>query len=184
MPLDSLTSGAATVTAVQPEHIQAIREWRNAQLHVLRQTEPITVEQQERYYAEHIWPTMKDRTPKNVLLTYLHGGTAIAYGGLVHIDWSKLQAEVSFLMAPEFANDTPRYREHHLAFLGLLRELAFSHMGFRSLFTETYEHRTQHMQNLEAFGFVRERVDKDKISIEGKALDSVFHVLQRGEATL
>ncbi len=48
--------GVLSLIAVQPEHIEAIRNCRNAQMDVLRQSAPITPDEQTAYYAANIWP--------------------------------------------------------------------------------------------------------------------------------
>ena len=44
----------------------------------------------------HIWPDMPSLQPKNLLLAYMEDDNLIGYGGLVHIAWEHLRAEVSF----------------------------------------------------------------------------------------
>ena len=57
--------GDYTLEAVQPEHIEKIRIWRNEQMDVLRQPKPILKEQQIQYYEKHIWSELKSNQPKN-----------------------------------------------------------------------------------------------------------------------
>src|SRR5215469_14657050 len=98
MPRSRLERSGYAVEAVQPDHIEPIRCWRNAQIDVLRQAAPITPEQQIAYYAREIWPAMEQPRPSNVLVSYFFEGALIGYGGLVHIAWHHLRAEVSFLL--------------------------------------------------------------------------------------
>jgi hypothetical protein len=85
MPRPVLSIGDLSVCAVQPQHIESIRQWRNAQMDILRQSAEITSDQQQAYYAKDIWPEMLSQQPKNILLIYLDQNIPIGYGGLVHV---------------------------------------------------------------------------------------------------
>lgn len=175
MPNPVVERGTHAITAVQPEHIEAIRLWRNAQIEVLRQDAPITPEQQVAYYEQRIWPTLDQAQPANILVTYLKGGEPVGYGGLVHIAWAEGHAEVSFLLAPEHIADQANYRAYHLPFLALIKALAFEELGFEFITTETFPHRVAHMANLEAAGFRREARPQDSVIATGDREDSIFH---------
>ena len=54
MPRPKLSVGALSVQAVQPHHIEDIRQWRNVQMDVLRQSSSITPEQQKAYYIDGV----------------------------------------------------------------------------------------------------------------------------------
>jgi len=175
MPRPALRRDALGIRAVAPEDIEAIRQWRNAQMDVLRQSAPISPEQQAAYYAAHIWPSMTLDRPQNILLTFLEGARAIGYGGLVHIAWEHRRAEVSFLLDPAFTTPPGTYARYFSVFLDLLRELAFDDLGLHRLFTETYALRTHHISVLEANGFRPEGVLKHHVMIEGRPVDSLIH---------
>lgn len=175
MPSDSVWEESYRLTAVQPGHIESIRRWRNAQLAVLRQDKPISRDQQIAYYDRFVWPSMDDAEPANILVSYLRGDKLVGYGGLVHLDWGRRHAEVSFLLAPIYASQAGVYREHHLRFLRLLKRLAFLEMGFECLTTETFPDRVEHMQNLEASGFSRVPSPPGSMTSFVTRNDSVFH---------
>ncbi|WP_416738934.1 GNAT family N-acetyltransferase [Pseudomonas sp. NFX71] len=100
MPTPTLSDGVLEVRAVQPADIEAIRQWRNAQMDVLRQTAPISPDQQAHYFAEHVWPQTESLEPTQVLVALERAGVLIGYGGLVHISWVNRRAEVSFCSPP------------------------------------------------------------------------------------
>ncbi|MGI5883003.1 MAG: GNAT family N-acetyltransferase [Dethiobacteria bacterium] len=160
---------------VQPNHIEFIRQWRNAQIGVLRQSEPITKEQQIEYFDNHIWPDMNKKYPENILLSILEGNTLIGYGGLVHIAWVHRRAEVSFLLKPEYTVDQDVYSRYFTVFLQLIRELAFQELGFQRLHTETYASRSNTISTLENTGFVREGLMRKHVIKNGKTEDSLIH---------
>lgn len=175
MPRQRLESSHFSLVAVQPNHIELIRQWRNAQMDVLRQVSVITSEQQKDYYSKHIWSEMRSSQPKNILLTFLDGDKPIGYGGIVHIAWEHRRAEVSFLLDPSLNKTEDIYAGYFATFLDLLFVLAFDDLGLNRLFTETYVMRKHHISVLENSGFLREGVLKHHIRINDQPVDSVIH---------
>lgn len=177
MPTPKLSDGVIEVRAVQPADIEAIRQWRNAQMDVLRQTAPISPEQQERYFAEHVWPQTTNPEPSQVLVALERAGVFIGYGGLVHISWPNRRAEVSFLLTPDLEKKSDELIALFSRFLDLMKLLAFDDLGLRRLCTETFAHRTRHIATLEASGFRCEGRLREHVLIEGKPTDSFAHGL-------
>ena len=171
------TLGAYAIVPIAPLHIEPIRCWRNAQMDILRQADPISPEQQVVYYARHIWPTMTEAQPANVLVGFYHDATLIGYGGLVHIAWEHRRAEISFLLDNVRIHDQVGYGRDFSAFLQLARDMAFNDLDLHRLFTETYSTRSYHIQVLEAAGFVLEGTMKDHVCINGAYLNSHIHGL-------
>ena len=167
--------GPYSIIPVQHDHIEKIRLWRNAQMAMLRQATALSPLQQQSYFATQIWPEMDALQPNNILMAYLQNGELIGYGGLVHISWEHIRAEVSFLAAPNRAQDPAIYASDHKSFLELMKILAFDHLGFHRLFTETYDIRQPHIVNLEAAGFIREGVMRAHVRIDGRSVDSIIH---------
>jgi RimJ/RimL family protein N-acetyltransferase len=163
------------VIPVQQAHIENIRQWRNAQMDVLRQVEPITPEQQQTYYANTVWPEMNSARPSNILMSFLLRDEPIGYGGLVHVAWDHLRAEVSFLLAPERSGDPDIYAREFSTFLSLMKIMAFKQLGLHRLFTETYDIRPLHISIIESAGFLREGVMHHHVRIDGHPVDSLIH---------
>jgi RimJ/RimL family protein N-acetyltransferase len=164
-----------TIRPIHAEDMEAIRQWRNAQLDVLRQSQPITREEQERYFTTHVRKSMASAHPPQILVSCFEGDRHIGYGGLVHIAWEHKRAEVSFLLDPGRTADPALYRRDFSTFLRLIRELAFRKHGLARLFTETYAMRTAHIAILEESGFVREGVLRHHVWIGGRPVDSIIH---------
>ncbi|MDB5235818.1 MAG: hypothetical protein JWR44_2811 [Hymenobacter sp.] len=142
-----------SLVPIRYEDREPIRAWRNAQLQVLRQAEPLTAAQQEGYFQQVVMPLFEQEKPGQLLFSLLHQGELIAYGGLVHISWPDSRAEVSFLVDPARAADPATYRQDFLAHLRLLGQAAFDGLNFNRLFTETYDIRPVHVAILEEAGF-------------------------------
>lgn len=155
---------------------EAIRQWRNAQLDVLRQATPLTAEQQDHYFQQVVAPLFEQPQPGQLLFSLLHRGELVAYGGLVHIAWADRRAEVSFLTDPQRGQDPATYRADFRAHLHLLGQVAFAELKFNRLFTETYDIRPAHVAILEEAGFQLEGRLRQHIQLAtGTFVDSLFH---------
>lgn len=168
---------------VQPQHIEAIRQWRNAQLSILRQSVPISPGQQAAYYAARVWPAMKQMQPADILLACLEDERLIGYGGLVHIAWEHRRAEVSFLLDPELARESDAYARYFGTFLDLMKALAFEDLGLGRIFTETYAMRTHHISVLEANGFRLEGRLRNHVIVDDRPMDALIHGCLDGSDT-
>ncbi len=175
LPHARVRSGGFALITIQDAHIEPIRLWRNAQIDILRQVAPISPEQQQHYFETRIWPTLAVAQPDNLLFSFLEEGRLVGYGGMVHVAWEPLRAEVSFLLDPALTRDANDYGRHFAAYLGLLKQLAFGDLGFHRLFAETYSFRTEHLRVLEANGFVCEGRMRDHVRIGGTFHDSFIH---------
>lgn len=175
MPQTELRDGSLAVRAVEPEHIETIRQWRNAQVDVLRQAEPITPEAQQSYFEQTIWPDKQVENPRNILLIYLREGQPVGYGGLVHIAWEHKRAELSFLLDPKHERQSESRAALFARFLQLMKRLAFEDLGLNRLYTETYAIRRQHMETLEQAGFCREGCLRQHVHLDGRPVDSIMH---------
>ena len=161
---------------IRYEDREPIRAWRNAQLEVLRQAEPLTIEQQEAYFQRIVLPLFEQEQPGQLLFSLLHNNELVAYGGLVHLSWADGRAEVSFLVDPTRAADPATYRQDFRAYLRLLGQVAFEGLKFNRLFTETYDIRPAHVAILEEAGFRLEGRLRQHVQIKpGTFADSLMH---------
>jgi len=169
-----------SIRAVEVGDIESIRQWRNAQMEVLRQKDEISQEEQAAYYERYIWPTQADPQPKDILLAYLKKDQLIGYGGLVHIGWEHRRGEVSFLLDPVRTHDEDLYKKEFLVFLRLVKKLAFEGLKLQKIYTETFASRAYHIGVLEAAGFILEGRLRQHVIINGLAVDSLIHGCLRG----
>lgn len=174
MPNASLAADGLVLRAVEPGDIEMIRQWRNAQMDVLRQFEPISPEQQTRYFTTHVWPQKQKAEPAQILLAIERDDALIGYGGLVHLSWADRRGEVSFLLTPELERLTELVTIF-AAFLALMKRLAFEDLGLDRLVTETFDHRTRHIATLEAAGFRREGRLRAHVVVENERRDALIH---------
>lgn len=174
-PEGAIAAGSVALTPIRREDMESIRVWRNEQMDILRQHAPLTPEDQQHYWDHVVAPGFAEPRPRQILVSVLRDGACVAYGGLVHIDWPSLRAEVSFLAAPDIAGDADRYSRLFADFLEALKILAFDRLGFHRLFTETYDVRPHHVRVLEAAGFAPEGRMADHVRIGGRFVDSLLH---------
>lgn len=163
------------ITSLREEDILLVKEWRNEQIDILRQKEPLTDEQQFNYYNNVVLPSMHTEQPSDILFSYLYQGECIGYGGLTHIDWSNSRAEISFLLSTYRKHDVKLYEKEFTIFLTLLKKIAFLEIGLNRLYTETFDIRPIHINIIENNGFRLEGILKEHVRVRDKYVDSLIH---------
>lgn len=150
-----------------------IMQWRNEQIYHLRQSKPLSKEDQDRYF-DTVVPALFDQArPDQLLFSYLEEGKCIGYGGLVHINWLDRNAEVSFIMATQLEQDG--FHKHWGIYLNLLYQIAFDELDLHKLYTYAFDLRPHLYTTLEAQGFVREAVLPEHCLFDGEYKDVVIH---------
>lgn len=152
---------------------EKVRSWRNSQLEVLRQINPLTVEDQDGYFRDVVLPQFELEHPPQLMFAFLRGSELIGYGALVHIHWGDLRGEVSFLTSPDRL-DANTFESDWTHYLELLKPVARK-LGLHKLTTETYSMRQELMRILESNGFVQEGVLRDQHRIGSQFTDSYIH---------
>jgi RimJ/RimL family protein N-acetyltransferase len=152
---------------------ESIRHWRNAQLDVLRQIEPLSALDQDRYFNETVRVQFDQEHPSQFMFAFMYAGELIGYGALVHIHWGDHRAEVSFLTDPKRL-DSSTFSADWSAYLTLLKTVA-AKLGLHKLTTETYSLRGDLIPILEANGFVHEGVLREHHFVNGHITDSHVH---------
>lgn len=115
------------IEQIRHQDWQTIREWRNAQMDILRQNHIISVEEQEAYLKTY-YKECASYKPPQILYSFLYAArnedypTLIGYGGLVHINWFNKSAEISYLVSPDRKADLLQYAREWLTFLQNLRD--------------------------------------------------------------
>jgi RimJ/RimL family protein N-acetyltransferase len=162
-----------SLVPIRMEDRMAILKWRNEQLYHLRQQKPLKAEDQE-YYFNHVVAQLFDQAqPNQILFSFLENGVCIGYGGLVHINWTDQNAEISFIM--DTALEVDRFHEIWSAFLALLEIVAFSDLKFHKIYTYAFDLRPHLYQVLEANNFIEEARLKEHCFFDNQFKDVVFH---------
>ena len=173
--LNDYRHGRYRLLPIRPDDREAIRQWRNAQLDILRQSTPLTVEAQDRYFREVVSPLFEAEQPGQLLFSLLLDEELIGYGGLVHIDWAAGRAEISFLLETGRNAHIPTFQADFTAYLHLLRQVSFADLSLQKIDTEAYDVRPHLTTVLEAEGFAEEARLPRHVRVAGQLVDTVFH---------
>jgi hypothetical protein len=128
-----------------------IMKWRNEQLYHLRQKHPLTVEDQENYFSNVVSKIFDEDQPNQILFSFLENDRCIGYGGLVHINWTEKNAEISFIMNTKLEKEN--FEKIWLIYLDLIEQVAFKDLKFNKIYTYAFELRTNLFKILEISGF-------------------------------
>ena len=119
-----------------------LKDWRNAQIDVLRQSKLLTDEDQQCW-----WSSLTKDTTQILFGLYVDNPKPelIGYGGLVYLNRENHRTEISFLVAPERAADPVHYRYDLRAALAMFARYAFDELGLNRIYTETFAFRDRHI---------------------------------------
>ncbi len=167
--------GYYTLTPIRDEDKYAIMQWRNAQIEVLRQAEPLTERMQEHYFATVVNNLFEQEKPTQLLFSFLENNQLIGYGGLVHINWENKTAEISYLTPLERANNETTFIHDWFNYLKILKRIADVELHFNSIFTYAYDLRPQLYTALLKSGFAEKERIKNATIIAEKKVDVLIH---------
>jgi len=156
-----------------------IKDWRNEQITILRQKQPLSDTNQLQYYEDTIKKSFTVIEPEQILFSFLLNGICIGYGGLVHIDWKNKKTELSFLNETKRSIDEKIFREDFNIFLRLIFEITFSELAFEKIVTEVYDIRENLIKILEDNGFVFAKKLDNHVIINDIPHDSLLHVFYK-----
>ena len=135
-----------------------IMKWRNEQIYHLRQAKPLTEIDQNNYFDNVVYKLFEQEKPKQILFSFIKNGECIGYGGLVHINWIDLNAEISFIMDTSLEIDSFEY--HWSIYLSLIEQVAFQDLKFHKIFTYAFDLRPHLYPMLIKNGFKEEAAPK------------------------
>ena len=162
-----------SLTPIRFEDRLLIMKWRNEQLYHLRQQKPLTVEDQDTYFNIEVLKLFDQEKPNQILFSFLEKGVCIGYGGLVHINWTDQNAEISFIM--DTILEQNRFHEIWSAYLQLLEQVAFTDLNLHKIYTYAFDLRPHLYTVLQHNNFVEDARLKEHCFFDGKFLDVVYH---------
>ena len=173
LPIQQVSNGSFELVPIRYEDRTLIRTWRNEQMYHLRQMTPLTEVQQEQYFTQVVAALFHEAHPTQYLFSYLKDGICIGYGGLVHIDYQRGSAELSFIM------NTALEREecdlHWANYLHLIEKIAFEGLQFNRIFTYAYDLRPHLYPILEHAGFYLERIVPNALIENDRSIPALIH---------
>lgn len=168
-----VTDGEYSLVPIRYEDRWRIMQWRNEQIYHLRQAKPLTEEQQEYYFTNIITNLFDKERPDQILFSYLKNGECIGYGGLVHINWTDRNAEISFIINTVLEKE--EFDFHWRKYLTLLEQIAFNDLAFHKIYTYAFNLRPHLYNAIEKAGFVYEATLKEDCLFDGEYIDSIIH---------
>ena len=165
--------GDYSIVPLRYEDRFSIMKWRNEQIYHLRQARPLTEDDQQRYFDNVVSKLYDNPNPDQILFSYLEKGVCIGYGGLVHINWIDLNAEISFVMDTSLEKD--HFTEHWSNYLTMLKEVAFKDLSLHKIYTYAFDLRPHLYTMLEGNGFIKEATLKDHCCFQGEFKDVIIH---------
>jgi RimJ/RimL family protein N-acetyltransferase len=165
--------GRYSIVPIRHEDRHLIMEWRNEQMYHLRQEKPLTKEMQDEYFTNVISKIFKQEQPEQILFSYIKDFECIGYGGLVHINWSDKNAELSFIMKTEL--EVIEFELHWKNFLKMINDIASNDLCLIKTYTYAYDLRPKLYNALEDSCYKLEaRLRKHK-KIDNKFVDILIH---------
>lgn len=165
--------GNYSLVPIRYEDRLEIMNWRNEQIYHLRQDKPLTKRDQDTYFENVVLNLFNAQQPNQLLFSYLENDTCIGYGGLVHINWTDQNAEISFIMDTTLEKE--HFHFHWQTYLELLEKVAFEELGLHKIYTYAFDLRPHLYVALESSGFQKEAVLKEHCIFEGQFKDVVIH---------
>jgi RimJ/RimL family protein N-acetyltransferase len=150
-----------------------IMNWRNEQIYHLRQSTPLTVENQDLYFENVVTKLFEHEKPNQILFSFLENDTCIGYGGLVHINWIDKNAEISFIMNTSLEKN--RFHEIWTAYLNLIEKVAFEELKFHKIFTYAFDLRPHLYEVLLKENFIEEARLNEHCFFDSKFIDVLIH---------
>lgn len=150
-----------------------IMKWRNEQIYHLRQAQPLTSEDQESYFKNTVAKLFEEEEPKQLLFSYLKNDVCIGYGGLVHINWTDRNAEISFIM--DTALEKEFFEFHWKLYLKLLEKVAFAELKLHKLYVFAFDLRPHLYIALQSSDYFLDATLKEHCLYKGKYIDVVIH---------
>jgi RimJ/RimL family protein N-acetyltransferase len=150
-----------------------IMRWRNEQLYHLRQTIPLTEDDQNRYFTDVVASLFEQKRPNQLLFSYLENNNCIGYGGLVHINWIDKNAEISFIIDTQLEQEY--FSKHWGIYLKLIEMVAFEQLNLHKIYTYAFDLRPHLYEAIETVGYTREAILKEHCFFENEFKDVVIH---------
>jgi len=166
-------TGDYCLTPIRHEDRFEIMQWRNEQIHHLRQTVPLTKEIQDKYFDGVITPLFNQAKPKQILFSFFYRGDLVGYGGLVHINYIDRNAEISFVIKTDLQELF--FEKYWIEYLNLIKQPAFKELKLRKIYTYAYDVRERLYPALENAGFSLEARLREHCYVRDEYRDVLVH---------
>jgi RimJ/RimL family protein N-acetyltransferase len=165
--------GEFSIVPIRLEDRFDIMKWRNEQIYHLRQSKPLTEEDQELYFQNVVSNLFDHSKPDQLLFSFLKNDICVGYGGLVHINWVDKHAEISFIMDTQDEKD--HFDDYWSKYLGMIENVGFIEMGFHKLFVFAFDLRPHLYDVLKKNNYFLDARLKEHCLFNGEFIDVVIH---------
>jgi len=165
--------GEYSIVPIRMEDRYDIMQWRNEQMYHLRQAEPLTKSKQNAYFENVVAKLFEQEQPNQLLFSFLKGEECIGYGGLVHINWTDKNAEISFIMETELEKQS--FEKYWGLFLDLIEQVAFYELKLHKIFVYAFDLRPHLFKAIETKNFIKEAILEEHCLYDEKFIDVIIH---------
>lgn len=165
--------GDFSIVPIRMDDRYAIMKWRNEQMFHLRQNQPLSEDEQDKYFNTIVAGLFNQEQPSQILFSYLEGDKCIGYGGLVHINWIDKNAEISFIMDTLLESNS--FNTHWKNFLYLIEEVGLANLGLHKIFIYAFDLRPHLYEILSESKFFLDARLKEHCLYKGKFIDVVIY---------
>ena len=166
------------ICPIKYEHRIKILKWRNEQIIHLRQKKLLTKSDQDNYFNNVLRKTFDEMLPNQILFSFYHKDKFVGYGGLVHIDWKKKIAEISFLMNTLLEKNF--FVEYWINFLDLIEDVAFNDLKLNKTFLVVFDVRPLLYKVIEKSGYLFSKKMKNRYNFKNEKYN-IFHYVKYPE---
>ncbi len=137
LKINELKIGNFEIVPIRFDDRYTIMKWRNDQIYHLRQKSVLSSKEQDDYFENIVSELFILDNPNQILFSFLENSIVVGYGGLVHINWNDLNAEISFLI--DTNKEDENFEIYWVAFLELIEKVAFEDIMLNKIFTYSYD---------------------------------------------
>lgn len=165
-------NGIYKIVPIRDEDKFDIMNWRNDQIYHLRQKHLLTNQSQTNYFKNIVSTLFEQEYPDQILFSFLEENICVGYGGLVHINWTDKNAEISFVLKTSLEY---KFVEMWKIFLQLIEIVGFYELDFHKLYTYAFDLRPKLYIALEQSGYVKEALLSQHTCFNGNFINVVIH---------
>ena len=167
------TTGDYSLVPIRFEDRMDIMKWRNEQIYHLRQSKPLTEDDQENYFNNVVSKLFDQQQPEQILFSFLKNSKCIGYGGLVHINWVDKNAEISFVMDTEL--EVNQFDALWSQYLILIEKVAFIELVLHKIYVYAFDLRPHLYDVLVQNNYFLDSRLKEHCYFNGEFIDVVIH---------
>jgi RimJ/RimL family protein N-acetyltransferase len=161
------------ITPIRDKDRHNIMRWRNEQMYHLRQSIPLSKDEQDYYFKTRIAKLFDEEYPVQFLFSFLKNDKCIGYGGLVHINWKDSNAEISFVM--QTSEESENFKKNWTIFLKLIEKVAFDHLEFKKIYIYSFDLRPKLYEVTNENHFIQEARLKNHVFSGDAFFDVLIH---------